>query len=233
MTITLVNPAALSVTINVTGVSAPIEPFVALTEKKTPPRTPGLGITPGVNDVTVYGGVPPDIVNSATSVAAEHVRLSSQIVAEGGATISATGAGGAVTVTLAVTVLPSESTIVIVALPPVPVVLAVKDVPPTVIGLPPKVTIVVLLEYTLNDGNPPMILNEIGTLPDTAIVLGLTASEDDAGVTVTVVVVVAPTLSCTVIGTAVLVATGLGFTVKVFPDTLSLGITAVLVENMK
>jgi hypothetical protein len=156
-------------------------------------------------------------------------------IALGGVTTNGgiTGGGGAFTVTLAVTVLPSESTMVIVALPPAPVVLAVKDVPATVIGLPPKVTIVVSLEYTLNDGNPPMMLNEIGTLPNTAIVLGLTANDDAAGVTVTVVVTVAPTLSWTVIGTAVLSATGKGSTVKVFPATLTLGITAVLVENMK
>jgi hypothetical protein len=73
--------------------------------------------------------------------------------------------------------------------------------------------------------------NWMPTIPLTEIVLGLIPSADVGGVTVTVTVFVAPRLSMTVMVTAVVADTVLGFTVKVLPTTVASGTTAVLFEK--
>lgn len=76
-----------------------------------------------------------------------------------------------------------------------------------------------------------MIVNAIFVPAVTAILFGLMPSEDVEGITTTFAVAEVPALSKTVIFTVVDSATELGSTVKVLPDTVALGTTAVLSDN--
>jgi len=138
---------------------------------------------------------------------------------------------GRFTVTVEVIILPLESTIVTVAVPATPAVVPVNVSADVTSGFPPTPITPVSLEYTRNGAKPPRMWNRIGVTPLTEIVLGLTPSEDDCGVTVTVAVLVAPKLSVTVMVTAVEEATGRGSMVKELPATVALGITAVLLDK--
>ncbi len=78
---------------------------------------------------------------------------------------------------------------------------------------------------------PPITLNV--TIPPAFMetALGLIAREAEAGVTVSVAVLVAPSESITVKVTILEVATGFGFVINVFTVIVGFGITAVLSEN--
>jgi hypothetical protein len=136
-----------------------------------------------------------------------------------------------VTITLEVTVWPSESTTVIVA-DPAPTTFALKlrdDM--WIEEEPPTFTMALLLVKISNGGRPPMIWYGMVSPLSTAIVLGLIAIEEVAGVTVTVAVAVAPASSKTVNVTAVEAETGFGSIVNVFTESVGFGTTAVLLET--
>ena len=128
VTVAVAGHPPLSLSVSVTVVSAAMELSIASTVKVSPAKAPGLVITAGVPEVTVYGAVPPVIVNSCVVVPAEHVLSISQIEAEVGEIL---GEFVHVIVILAETVAPTASNTVRVTISGVAVAGTV-----TVIGEP-------------------------------------------------------------------------------------------------